>query len=430
VKILPLPMFARYFVSLVFLTIGASVLFGVMFGNYLERTTAATIAPIWAAAIKDGNTQRAEAPHQVLDVRVPIDVFVGTPPAHAYSIANDQRARALAEALAASGVSVVDTWLDDVSDRPVTWLRVQPADGAARWVGFEGGVQPPLFRTRTWRALLGLLILMAVAAWFASRWVVRPLARLSRQVDAIGRGEVPTEVVRGPREIERFAGALTTMAHQRAAFDEQRRTMLMGVSHDLRSPLARIRVAADLLEREPALRELLVRNVEHADQIIESFLSYVRTDAEPMGDRVDVAAVVNSAARLLQLPAEQVHVDGGVGGVGSAVVRGNATLLQRLLVNLLDNASKHGAPPVTLALDRDAKTREVVLTVADCGLGIVDPQRMMLPFERGDASRGKTGTGLGLALAMRIVQRHGGRLAIDAPPGGGTRVRVWLPAAS
>jgi two-component system osmolarity sensor histidine kinase EnvZ len=422
VKILPLPMFARYFVSLVFLTIGASVLFGVMFGNYLERTTAATIAPIWAAAIKDGNTQRAEAPHQVLDVRVPIDVFVGTPPAHAYSIANDQRTRALAEALAASGVSVIDTWLDDVSDRPVTWLRVQPADGAARWVGFEGGVQPPLFRTRTWRALLGLLILMAVAAWFSSRWVAQPLARLSRQVDAIGRGELPTEVVRGPREIERFAGALTTMAHQRAAFDEQRRTMLMGVSHDLRSPLARIRVAADLLERETALRELIVRNVEHADQIIESFLTYVRTDAEPMADRVDLSAVAASAAKLTQLPAEQAQIEPGV------PVRGNATLLQRLLINLLDNAARHGAPPVCLTLARDRKAQQIVLAVSDHGPGIVDPQRMLQPFERGDASRAKTGTGLGLALVARIVQRHGGTLAIEREPHGGARVLVRLPA--
>ena len=115
------------------------------------------------------------------------------------------------------------------------------------------------------------------------------MARLSQQVDAIGRGEVPTEPVRGAREIERLGTALTTMARQRAAFDEQRRVMLMGVSHDLRSPLTRIRVAADLLDAQAPLRDLIVRNVEHADAIIESFLSYVRTDAERVDDKVDLS---------------------------------------------------------------------------------------------------------------------------------------------
>ena len=193
--------------------------------------------------------------------------------------------------------------------------------------------------------MLGVLILViTIAAWFTSRWVVRPMARLSTQVDAIGRGEVPTEIVRGTREIERLATALTTMARQRAAFDEQRRVMLMGVSHDLRSPLTRIRVAADLLEEKAPLRDLIVRNVEHADAIIESFLSYVRTDAEQVADDVDLSGVANSAARLAGLPAAQVRVAPNV------FVSGNATMLQRMLTNLLDNAARHGAPPVLLSL--------------------------------------------------------------------------------
>jgi len=221
--------------------------------------------------------------------------------------------------------------------------------------------------------------------------------------------------------MERLGAALTTMARQRAAFDEQRRVMLMGVSHDLRSPLTRIRVAADLLDAQTPLRELIVRNVEHADVIIESFLSYVRTDAEHVQDTVDLSAVAGSAARLAELPPAQMHVEPGVG------VRGNATMLHRLISNLLDNAARHGAPPVSLSLAIDRRTRQALLVIEDHGPGIADAQRMMQPFERGDASRSQGGAGLGLAIVSRIVERHGGTVEASTAARGGTRILVRLP---
>jgi len=217
---------------------------------------------------------------------------------------------------------------------------------------------------------------------------------------------------------------LTTMARQRAAFDDQRRVMLMGVSHDLRSPLTRIRVAADLLEEQAPLRDLIVRNVDHADAIIESFLSYVRTDAEQVADDVDLSGVANSAARLAGLPAAQVRVASNV------FVSGNATMLQRMLTNLLDNAARHGAPPVLLSLSVNRAEHQATVTVEDHGPGIVDAQRMLQPFERGDASRAQGGAGLGLAIVARIVERHAAALEIGTVDGGGTRVTVRLPLAA
>jgi two-component system osmolarity sensor histidine kinase EnvZ len=422
-RLLPLPMFWRIFIALIVLTIVASILFAVTFGEYLERVTANTLAPMWAAAIRTEQQQPAASPGK-LDVRVPIDVYVGRPPPQAYSIASDRRTIALVDALAKAGVSVTETLLDDVSELPVTWLRVQPPQGEARWIGFAGGVQPSLFRTRSWRVLIALIMLIAVAAWFTSRWVARPMARLSQQVDRIARGEVPTDAVRGAREIERLGAELRTMAQQRAAFDEQRRVMLMGVSHDLRSPLTRIRVAADLLEEQAPLRELIVRNVEHADAIIESFLSYVRTDAERTDDLVDLSAVARNAARLAELPQQRVHVAPDI------AVRGSPTMLQRLLINLLDNAARHGAPPVSISLAADRVAGIATLTIEDHGPGLVDPKRMLQPFERGDASRAQGGAGLGLAIVARIVERHAGTMTIGAGDAGGTRVTVRLPLNS
>lgn len=419
-KLLPLTMFWRIFLALLLMTISALVLIATTFGAYQERVTAMTLAPMWAAAVR-AEQEQPGAPQRELDLRLRVKAFSGPPPKQAYSIASDSRTKAMTEALAQSGISVVETRLDDVSELPVTWLLVQPRQGEARWIGLVGGVQPSSFRARAWGVLGTLILVITVAAWFTSRWVARPMARLAQQVDAIGRGEVPSEAVRGAREIERLGTALTSMARQRAAFDEQRRVMLMGVSHDLRSPLTRIRVAADLLDGQAPMRELIVRNVEHADAIIESFLAYVRTDVERIDEDVDFSAVVLSAARLVELAPEAFHIAPG------ALVRGNSTMLQRLVLNLLDNAVEHGARPISMSLAIEHLTRHVLLTVDDRGPGLVDPKRMLQPFERGDASRARGGTGLGLAIVARIVERHSGVLQISSPDGGGTRVVVRLP---
>ena len=108
-----------------------------------------------------------------------------------------------------------------------------------------------------------------------------------------------------------------------------------------------------------------------------------------MGDDVDLSGVASSAARLAGLPAAQIRI------APKVFVPGNATMLQRLLTNLLDNAARHGAPPILLSLAINRDAHEAVLIVEDHGPGIVDAQRMLQPFERGDASRAQGGAGLG-----------------------------------
>ncbi len=415
----PPPMFVRFFAALIVLTVVASGLFGMVVGQYEDRVTAATLAPLWAATIEAELRAQPSPAHATRTVPARVRVRGGKPPPAAYSVTDEPRVEALVQALAGEGVAITDVQLDDATDPPVTWLRVQPAAGMAPvWIGFEGGVQPALFRARTARALLALTILMALAAWLASRWLSQPLTRLCRQVEVIGRGEVPTEPVRGPREIQLLAAALVSMAQQRAAFDAQRQAMLLGVSHDLRSPLTRIRVAAELL-RNAELRALIVRNVEHADALIESFLTFVRTDSDPVDQAVDLGRIGADAARLFELPPAQLRLEGGL------VVRGNATALRRLVVNLLDNASRHGAPPVELRLARDGA--QALLTVSDHGSGIADAARMLQPFERGDNSRAQGGAGLGLAIVARIVARHGGSIEVGRAANAGAQVSVRLP---
>ena len=418
-----MPMFLRVFVAMVATFIVGAWVFGSNFGAYQDRATAATLAPLWAEAIRAA-TPPSAGERMRRKVQIEVEILGGEPPERAVELTTDGRMAALARALAERGIEVQQVRLDDSADPPVTWLRIAQGGGVSRWTGIVGGLQPSDYRRRLLLALGGLVGVVVLVAALMSRWVAAPVSRLVRQIDGIARGELPESRVRGAREIERLGDALRSMASKRNEADEQLRAMLLGVSHDLRSPLARIRVAADLLEGEGAkLRELIVKNVVEADSILESFLTYTRADAEVRREPVDLAAVARVAAELAQLPPAQVVAREPV------EVRGDATLLQRVVANLIDNALRHGAPPVTVAASADRAAGVALLTVGDAGQGLDDPQRLRRAFERGDPARSRHGAGLGLAIVDRIVERHGGSVAFERLAAGGAMVRIRLPLA-
>ena len=160
-----------------------------------------------------------------------------------------------------------------------------------------------------------------------------------------------------------------------------------------------------------------------ADAIIDSFLAYVHAEEESADDTVDLAEVTRLAAESAQLALAPSATTTPVWG------RGNATMLQRLVTSVIDNAERHGAPPVTVEVAADATARHAVLRVGDAGPGTADPARLRRAFERGAAARGTQGAGLGLAIVDRIAERHGGSVEIASPAGGGTTVTVRLPVA-
>jgi two-component system osmolarity sensor histidine kinase EnvZ len=199
------------------------------------------------------------------------------------------------------------------------------------------------------------------------------------------------------------------------------------VSHDLRSPLARIRMAAELLpdSQDVATRRAsIVRNVDVADRLIASFLDYVRATELPLEASVDLVAV---AHRLLESRDEPAGVLALAAPARLDVTRTHELLLERLLANLVDNALRHGKPPVLIRLSADGA--DAVLEVEDHGPGIAPPDsaRLTQAFARGDASRATPGTGLGLAIVQQIVRRMGGTLSFERGAGVSC-VRVRLPA--
>jgi signal transduction histidine kinase len=311
-----------------------------------------------------------------------------------------------------------------------------------------------------WRpglAVVAMLVIVALAAAPLARRIARPVERLTEGARRLGRGElayrVPEEPPRGlvrrrrhPSELAELTRAFNDMAGRVERLVAGQKELVANVSHELRSPLARIRVALALLPREGETEQRL-REVEadlaELDRLIDEVLTAARLDATsvpPQRSRVDVG-------RLLAEVAERAGQDPATAGTTVRVAPGpapalvaDATLLKRALWNLVENAAKYGAPPVTLAAARDGE--RVALSVSDEGAGIpaADRERVLAPFQRLDAARTPSaagepprGFGLGLTIARRVAEVHGGTIAIEpaAVVEGrerGCRVTLWLPA--
>ena len=416
-------MFVRVFCAMVVTVFVGLWAFNSLFTSYQDRATAETLAPLWLDAVRQTPAE-ASGLRTTRRVESSVEMIAGLPPPTAVDLTIDVRMAALISALAKLNVSVSQIRLDDSVDPAVTWMRVADA-GESRWVGIVGGPQPSEFRRHLTLALLSLVVVLVAVAAFVSRWATAPLSQLIHQVDVISRGEIPRGRVSGPREIQRLGDALQSMAARRRDDDDRLSVMLLGVSHDLRSPLGRIRVAAELLGHDgQELAELIVSNVEQADAIIESFLIYMRAGADPRSQDVDLGLLAASAAALAGLAATQVSVR------APTWVRGDPVLLQRCVANLIDNAQKHGAEPIEINVGPAIESVAAVLTVNDSGAGISDPDRLRRAFERGDSSRESRGAGLGLAIVDRIAAQHDGNLEIGRNVHGGASLSLRLTLSS
>ena len=278
--------------------------------------------------------------------------------------------------------------------------------------------------------LLLLGIAVALGAYPLVRRLTRRVERLQRHVEALGAGELGARVdVEGNDEVAGLARSVNRAADRIERLVEAQRTLLTGVSHELRSPLARIRVATELLgEGEVTRPELLERvsaDISVLDELIGELLLAARQDTL---DAVERPAEVELLALAAEIAAEfDAEVSGEI-----TIVRGDARLLRRLIRNLLSNAHRYGGgKPVEVEV-RPGTPGNVVFTVSDRGPGIPEAEREQIfePFYRAkDAPKSSVdGVGLGLAIVRRIAQHHGGKARALPRPGGGTCFEVTLPA--
>lgn len=295
---------------------------------------------------------------------------------------------------------------------------------------YRGYRMPSLLRPGI---LIGVIMLLAgVASGPLARRISAPVERLTAVVRRFGEGDLSARVAppgdrrwrrrrqRAPDELDQLTRAFNEMAERIETLVRGQKELLANVSHELRSPLARIRVALELLPRD-AKNETRLRDVEadlvELDRLIEDVLTATRLEAAGLPAHlgaVDVAQLLASlAARAEHDPAtagKTVRVGGGQG----LVVTADGALLRRALWNLVENAAKYGAPPIEIHAARQDDM--IALSVKDAGAGIAadERERVFEPFYRGDKARTPgNGFGLGLTLARRVAEAHHGDITVD-----------------
>ncbi|HEU0219960.1 MAG TPA: ATP-binding protein [Gallionella sp.] len=269
-----------------------------------------------------------------------------------------------------------------------------------------------------------VLALALFGAYFIARQVARPLKRLVQAAQQVGQGATPPPLPeRGAKEIVAVSRAFNQMSADLAADECERALVLAGISHDLRTPLARVRLAAELSADE-SLRNGLVADVEQMDAVIRQFLDYARLDENEAAVSTDMQALARETAQPFAAQAKSLALD--LQPVQPLAVR--PLLLKRALSNLLDNAVKYGGGEITVQLGQDGN--RVALAVADRGAGIPAAQREAAkrPFVRMESARSDaTGSGLGLAIVERAMRLHKGKFLLEDRVGGGLVAKLVLP---
>jgi len=268
------------------------------------------------------------------------------------------------------------------------------------------------------------LILFAVASIFM-RNQIRPIRRLALAVDSFGKGRPVKDDFRsgGALEVRQAASAFNLMRERIHRQIRQRTDMLSGVSHDLRTPLTRMKLQLAMLRKSPEIDELK-DDVDEMEKMIEGYLTFARGEGDEEAIETDLSAVINEVVG--QWKRNGAMVDAHVEGRLDAWCRPNA--VKRCLDNLIANANRYGTHVWIRAGKREDVTE---IAIDDDGPGIEKSAReaVFRPFFRLDQSRNTEtgGTGLGLAIARDIARAHGGDIHMKTSPHGGLRVLVRLP---
>jgi signal transduction histidine kinase len=308
------------------------------------------------------------------------------------------------------------------------WMRT--FDGPAVSIPLPDGRRlvarlPPRQRPRP-LVLAAFLGAIALVVALGARPVVRRLTgrleRLQRGVESLGAGDLTARVkVEGRDEVARLAQSFNQAAARIESLVNAHKMLLANASHELRTPLARIRLGLELVAAHPERKGELERDIAELDQLVDEILLLSRLDAT---EQLEVREDIDLAA----LAAEECARYDDCGLEAKPVtVRGDPTLLRRMIRNLIDNAKLHGKPPIEVMVAREDD--RAVLSVLDHGPVIVEEarERLFSTFYRIPGRCGAKGTGLGLALVRQIARRHGGDVAYN--PERGNSFTVRLPAS-
>lgn len=305
-------------------------------------------------------------------------------------------------------------------------VQVQLQDGA--WVMFDHRITEQLFAWphRLLLTLLVLLVSVIVVSLLAVRWITRPLSVLANAAEQLGKDiHSPPLSESGPVEVRRAARAFNRMQKRLTRFIQDRTRVLAAVSHDLRTPITRLKLRAESIE-DPNLMAKVQKDLDEMQAMVSATLDFMRSadSREPM-QPVDVGALLES----LQADGEEVGQEVHIEGKPRTPYTCRPLALKRCLTNLINNAVKYGQR-ASIKIEDGAE--QLCITIADEGPGIPEAEleRVFEPFYRLEVSRSRDtgGVGLGLGIARNIARAHGGDVVLrNRPEGKGLEAVLTLP---
>lgn len=301
-------------------------------------------------------------------------------------------------------------------------------DGAPLRLTLQSRREPPPTPLERHWALYALLFAacLAVLAYIVARMATQPLQRLAEAANELGRNiEQPPLAERGPTEVRRAAAAFNAMQAQIRRYVQERTQMLAAITHDLQTPLTRIRLRLEKVQ-DQELQTRLVEDLSAVQAMIRDGLDLARSlnSGEPM-QRMDFDSILDSVCADAAEAGQDVRLRGATG----ASISAQPNALRRCLVNLIDNAVKYGGY-AHVAVNRDGG--KLLVRIRDGGPGIPEAllEAVFNPFFRleGSRSRDTGGTGIGLAIARNIAEKHGGKIYLRNHPEGGLEAALELAA--
>lgn len=304
-------------------------------------------------------------------------------------------------------------------------VQVQLGDGAVLSVGQRVPKEVFTWPYRLLSILLILLLSVAGLSVLAVHWLTRPLALLANAATELGRDiQRPPLQETDPLEVRQAARAFNTMQTRLIRYIRDRSRVLAAVSHDLKTPITRLRLRSELLE-DPKLKEKFQADLDAMEAMVQATLEYMRgSESQEAVVPIDINALLESLQEDASETGGQVELKGNAG----TPYLGRPIALKRCLGNLLDNALHYGKQASICLTDHADR---LVITIQDSGPGIPETEleQVFAPFYRLEGSRGRHsgGTGLGLGIARNIARAHGGELTLHNRAEGGLEARVELP---
>ncbi len=303
-------------------------------------------------------------------------------------------------------------WVSFNIDDDEFWMKLErdrlEPDFATQWIGWG----------------LFALLLSLVGAWAIASRISRPLGALTRAAQQVGRGErVEAAPEKGPREIRLLAAAFNQMSADLATLERDRAMVLAGISHDLRTPLARLRLGLEMVGGDEKMSEALAADIDEMDKIIGQFLDFAKGESETKIDTDLEALVADICDRYAKLGRALVHCK-----TAPIELQIAQMAVRRAISNLIDNALRYSDGGIEIETRQEGNY--AVIEVKDRGPGIPpsEAERMKRPFTRLEEARSGTGgSGLGLAIVDRVARMHGGMLELLTREGGGLRARITMP---